>query len=84
MGLMIFLGGSALSVPGPRGAAVPRGAGFHVVRGSRLRGIWGWLRFLWGWGVVVGGGVNCWGAGRWAIILWGLGTFLMFPNYLRS
>ena len=23
-------------------------------------------------------------AGRWAIILWGLGTFLIFPNFLRS
>ena len=67
MGLMIFLGGSALSVPGPRGAAVPRGAGFHVVRGSRLRGIWGWLRFLWGWGVVVGG-----------LIAGGLGAGLSF------
>ena len=22
------------------------------------------------------------GAGRWAIILWGLGTFLMFSNFL--
>ena len=23
------------------------------------------------------------GAGRWAIILWGLDTFLIFPNFLR-
>ena len=70
MGLMIFFGGSALSVPGPRGAAVPRGAGFHVVRGSRLRGIWGWLRFLWGWGVVVVGGGG--------LIAGGLGAGLSF------
>ena len=70
MGLMIFLGGSALSVPGPRGAAVPRGAGFHVVRGSRLRGIWGWLRFLWGCGVVVVGGGG--------LIAGGLGAGLSF------
>ena len=24
------------------------------------------------------------GAGHWAIILWGLDTFLIFPNFLRS
>ena len=24
------------------------------------------------------------GSGHWAIILWGLGTFLIFPNFLRS
>ena len=24
------------------------------------------------------------GAGRWTIILWGLGTFLIFPNFLGS
>ena len=23
------------------------------------------------------------GAGRWAIILWGLGTFLLYPNFVR-
>ena len=24
------------------------------------------------------------GSGHWVIILWGLGTFLIFPNFLRS
>ena len=33
-----------------------------------------------GGGVFAGGG----GAGRWAIILWGLDTFLMFSNFLIS
>ena len=31
------------------------------------------------------GGFLFWrGSGHWAIILWGLGTFLIFPNFLRS
>ena len=25
-----------------------------------------------------------WGTGRWAIILWGLDTFLIFPNFVGS
>ena len=30
------------------------------------------------------GGRGVRGAGGWAIILWGLGTFLMFPDFLGS
>ena len=33
---------------------------------------WYWQRFHFGGG-----------AGRWAIVLWGLDTFLIFPNFLR-
>ena len=33
---------------------------------------WYWRRFHFGGG-----------AGRWAIVLWGLDTFLIFPNFLR-
>ena len=29
--------------------------------------------------ILLGEGV----AGRWAIILWGLGTFLIYPNFVR-
>ena len=64
------------------------------VRGVEFEGVWGELRsgagfrgqwlagclevalfFVWG-----GGG----GAGGWAIILWGLDNFLIFPNFLIS
>ena len=44
------------------------------------RGVWGWLWFpCWHWQSSQFGGA----AGPWAIILWDLGTFLMFPNFLR-
>ena len=33
---------------------------------------------------LVGMGDGRGGGRRWAIILWGLDTFLMFPNFLRS
>ena len=61
-------------------------------------GIWDWLRFLCGV-VHCGGGLVsvfqgffCWywrslhfggGTGRWPIVLWGFGSILMFPNFLR-
>ena len=83
MGLMIFLGGSALSVPGPRGACRASRCWFSCCAGQSVAGYLGVAPVFVGVGGG-GGGVNCWGAGRWAIILWGLGTFLMFPNYLRS
>ena len=64
---------------------------------NRLRDIWDWLCFSCG-GARRGGDLVTifrgvfgsageflfWrGSGRWAIILWGLGTFLIFPNFLR-
>ena len=63
----------ALGVAGGAGAA---GSGFCV-----------------GWGMAGGGLISVFrgisagvagGAGRWVIILCGLGIFLMFPNFLRS
>ena len=62
--------------------------------------LWLALVFMWGGALRGGGGVNCYFSGRfcyywrnvqfggetgrWANIPWGLDTFLIFPNFLRS
>ena len=65
--------------------------------GLGLRGVWGWLWSSCGVVRCDGeGGVNCYffgtfllvlakfwrGAGRLAIVIWGLDTFLIFPNFV--
>ena len=64
----------------------------RIVEGIGFEGVWGGLESEWGFQersvagylglalVFVWGGV----AGLWATILWGLGPFLMFPNFVRS
>ena len=38
-----------------------------------------------GWRAAEGGGLIAdGGAGRWAMVLWSLGNFLIFPDFLRS
>ena len=48
-------------------------------------GALGWRSAIWGGGfLLVLAGLSFWrGAGRWAIILWGLDTLLIFPSFLR-
>ena len=60
------------------------GSGFHVgwrtAGGFSLFGFYFSVDFCWYWqGFHFAGG-----AGRWAIILWGLGAFLMFHSFLGS
>ena len=68
-----------------RGPAVIRwvfGAGSGFCVGRTVGGFnycFSWV-FCWCWRGVPFGGE---GGGRWAIILWGLGIFLIFRNFLR-
>ena len=45
----------------------------------------GGLNFYWGFSAGIGGAfILVGGAGRWAVVLWVLGTFLVFHNLLGS
>ena len=63
-----------------------------IVKGIGFEGVWGELESEGGFrGQSVTGCLGLtlvfvWGsvAGRWATILWGLDTFLIFPDFLRS
>ena len=75
--------GQGMVSGGDRSGVFGTGCGFrvgwHTVGWGGLAAIFrgGFARVGW---VFIGGGRD----GRWGIILWGLGTFLLLPNFLRT
>ena len=94
MGDKFVLAVRAVYVPGGGGIVGPAGGvwlgGVDWALGMRglqsfagylgLALVFVWVGALWDWRSFYFGG----GTGGWAIILWGLNFFLIFPNFLRS